>query len=110
MHNSKADLKKNTTDKISSQNIAEYLIAHPEKVVYQQQDWMAGLRKQWGFIQTLTKQCTQFLNQLNKLLYLANPELLCYCQNRIPDWTLKLLMKLSTASGGVSGAGNSNPL
>ena len=97
MHNSKADLKKNTTDKISSQNIAEYLIAHPEKVVYQQQDRMAGLRKQWGFIQTLTKQCTQFLNQLNKLLYLANPELLCYCQNRIPDWTLKLLIKYPSA-------------
>ena len=36
MHNSKADLKKNTTDKISAQNIAEYLIAHSEKVVYQQ--------------------------------------------------------------------------
>jgi transposase len=32
MHNSKADLKKNTTDKISAENIAEYLIAHPEKL------------------------------------------------------------------------------
>ena len=31
--NSQADLKKNTTDKISAQNIAEYLVAHPEKVV-----------------------------------------------------------------------------
>jgi transposase len=58
MHNSKADLKKNITDKISSQNIAEYLVAHPEKVVYQQQDRLAGLRKQWSFIQMLTKQRT----------------------------------------------------
>jgi len=33
-HNSQADLKKNTTDKISAQNIAEYLVAHAEKVVY----------------------------------------------------------------------------
>jgi len=54
--NSQADLKKNTTDKISAQNIAEYLVAHPEKVTYQQQDQLAGLRKQWGFIQMLTKQ------------------------------------------------------
>ena len=38
MHNSKADLKKNTTDKISAQNIAEYLVAHPEKVAYQKED------------------------------------------------------------------------
>ena len=49
MHNSKADLKKNTTDKISAQNVAEYLVAHPEKVTYQHDDHLAGLRKQWGF-------------------------------------------------------------
>ncbi len=97
MHNSKADLKKNTTDKISAQNIAEYLIAHPEKVVYQQQDRMAGLRKQWGFIQMLTKQCTQFLNQLNSLMYSSYPELLIYCQSGVPDWVLKLLLKYPSA-------------
>ena len=98
MHNSKADLKKNTTDKISAQNIAEYLVAHPEKVVYQQQDRLSGLRKQWGFIKTLSKQCTQFLNQLNGLIYSANPELLSYCQNRVPGWVLKLLIKYPSAA------------
>ena len=97
MHNSKADLKKNTTDKTSAQNVAKYLIAHPEKVVYQQQDRMAGLRKQWGFIQMLTKQCTQFLNQLNGLMYSAYPELLSYCQSGVPDWVLKLLVKYPSA-------------
>jgi len=98
MHNSKADLKKNTTDKISAQNIAEYLVAHPEKVVYQQQDQLAGLRKQWGFIKMLTKQGTQFLNQLNVLLYTTNPELLSYCQDGIPAWVLKLLLKYPSAA------------
>jgi len=98
MHNSKADLKKNTTDKISAQNIAEYLIAHPEKVVYQQDDKLAGLRKQWSFIKMLTKQCTQFLNQLNTLLYTANPELLSHCQDGVPDWMLKLLVKYPSAA------------
>lgn len=93
MHNSKADLKKNTTDKISAQNIAEYLVAHPEKVVYQKEDQLAGLRRQWGFIQMLTKQCGQFLNQLNSLMYTASPELLHYCQTGMPDWMLKLLVK-----------------
>ena len=97
MHNSKADLKKNTTDKISAQNIAEYLLAHPEKVVYQQQDSLAGLRKQWGFIRMLTKQCAQFLNQLNSLLYSAYPELLSYCQDGVPNWVLKLLAKYPSA-------------
>ncbi len=98
MHNSKADLKKNTTDKISAQNVAEYLVAHPEKVVYQQHDQLAGLRKQWGFIKMLTKQSTQFLNQLNGLIYSANPELLSYCQNGVPGWVLKLLVNYPSAA------------
>ncbi len=98
MHNSKADLKKNTTDKISAQNIAEYLIAHPEKVVYQQEDQLAGLRKQWSFIKMLTKQSTQFLNQLNTLLYTANPELLSHCQDGVPGWMLKLLVQYPSAA------------
>ncbi|CAB5086564.1 hypothetical protein D3OALGA1CA_606 [Olavius algarvensis associated proteobacterium Delta 3] len=50
VHNKKAGLKRNTTDKISAWSIAEYLIAHPEKVNYQRHDQWAGLRKQWGFI------------------------------------------------------------
>jgi transposase len=97
MHNSKADLKKNTTDKISAQNIAEYLIAHPEKVAYQKQDQLASLRKQWGFIRMLTKQSTQLLNQLHSLLYTANPEILTFCQDGMPAWVLKLMLKYPTA-------------
>ena len=98
MHNSKADLKKNTTDKISAQNIAEYLVAHPEKVVYQKEDQLSGLRRQWGFIQMLTKQCGQLLNQLNSLMYTACPELLHYCQYGVPDWMLKLLVQYPGAA------------
>ncbi|MFO7964084.1 MAG: IS110 family transposase [Desulfobacterales bacterium] len=96
-HNSKADLKRNTTDKISAQNIAEYLVAHPEKVTYQHHDPMASLRKQWGFIEMLTKQSTQFRNQLNSLLYTAHPELLSFCQDGLPDWLLRLLTDYPTA-------------
>jgi len=96
--NSQADLKKNTTDKISAQNIAEYLVAHPEKVTYQQQDQLAGLRKQWGFIQMLTKQRTQFLNQFKGLLYTSNPELLRYCQTETPAWILKLVAQYPSAA------------
>ena len=97
-HNSQADLKKNTTDKISAQNIAEYLVAHPEKVSYQKQDQLVGLRKQWGFIQTLTKQRTQFINQFKGLLYTSNPELLRYCQTETPAWILKIAVKYPSAA------------
>jgi transposase len=96
-HNSQADLKKNTTDKISAQNIAEYLVAHPEKANYQHQDQLAGLRKQWGFVQTLTKQRTQFVNQFKGLLYSSNPELLRYCQTETPAWLLTVSAKYPSA-------------
>jgi transposase len=96
-HNSKADLKRNNTDKISARNVAEYMIAHPEKVSYQHQDSLASLRKQWGFITMLTKQSTQLLNQLESLVYNANPEILTYCKDGSPQWVLKLLTSYPTA-------------
>lgn len=97
MYSSKANFKKNTTDQISAQNIAEFLIAHPDKVIFQQIDLFASLRKQWGFVDMLTKQKTQLLNQLNNLIYSANPEILQYCQNKMPDWVLKLLIQYPSA-------------
>ena len=96
-HNSRADLKRNKTDKISAKSVAEYMIAHSEKVSYQHQDSLASLRKQWGFVRMLTKQCTQLLNQLEPLMYSANPELLVYCKDSPPEWVLKLLEKYPTA-------------
>jgi transposase len=96
--NSRADLKRNITDKISAQNVAEFMIAHAEKITYQQEDAFANLRRQWSFIKLLTKQSTQLFNQLESLLYIANPELLAYCQDKTPKWVLRLLGKYPTAS------------
>ena len=95
--NSKADLKRTITDKISAQSIAEYQIAHPEKIMYQQEDYWAPLRKQWSFVSLLTKQKGQLLNQLETLIYTANPEILQYCQDGMPQWVLKLLKQYPTA-------------
>ncbi len=96
--NSKADLKRTVTDKVSALSIAEYQVAHPEKIIYQQEDYWASLRKQWSFITLLTKQKTQLLNQLESLVYTANPEILRYCQDGMPQWVLKLLQKYPTAN------------
>jgi transposase len=95
--NTEAGLKRIITDKISAQGVAEYLITHPEKVIYQQQDYWASLRKQWSFIKMLTKQSTQLFNQLESLVYNANPEILKYCQEGVPVWVLKLLKQYPTA-------------
>ena len=97
-HHIKADMKRNVTDKISAQSVAEYMIAHPEKVSYQAEDHLASLRKQWGFVKMLTKQSTQLLNQLESLLYSANPEILKYCKDGVPGWIFNLLVKYPTAA------------
>jgi len=96
--NSKASLRRVITDKISARDVAEYLIAHPEKVTYQQEDSLASLRRQWGFVRLLVKQKTQILNQFESLLYTANPELIAYCQSGVPAWLLKLLKQYPTAA------------
>jgi transposase len=95
--NSKAGLSRITTDPISARNIAEYLIAHPEKVQPFTLDRFARYRKLWTFIRMLIKQKGQLLNQLESMLYLANPEILSYCKHHTPKWVLKLLEKYPTA-------------
>jgi transposase len=97
-HNSKAGLERNITDPISAENVAKYMIEHPENVIYQQQDPLASLRKQWSFIKMLSKQKTQLLNQLESNLYAANPEVLAYCKNGVPNWVLNVLARFPTAA------------
>jgi transposase len=96
--NSKADLKRITTDEISAQSIAEYLIAHPEKVSYAQPDNLVSLRRHWSFTKLLTKQHTQLLIHLQSQLYSANPEILTYCKHHVRKWTLEVLKRYPTAS------------
>ena len=96
-NNSKASLNRITTDAISAREVAEYMITHPEKVYFDQEDRLATLRKQYYFISTLTKQKTQFLNQLESLLYSSNPDILAYCRDKTPQWVISLLQKYPTA-------------
>jgi len=97
-NNSKAGLQRNITDPISAENVAKYMIEHPENIIYQQQDPLASLRKQWSFIKMLSKQKTQLLNQLESNLYGANPEILAYCKHGVPNWVLSVLQRYPTAA------------
>jgi len=96
-HSSKASMNRIITDKQSAKHIAEYLIGYSEKVNYQNEDYFASARRQWSSIKLFTKQKTQLLNQLNSMLYIANPELLSFCNSGIRMWTLLLLEKYPTA-------------
>ena len=96
-HNRNADLKRIITDSISAKSIAEYLISHPEKVTYQKQrNPLQSHSKQLGFIIMLEKQYTLFRNQFESILYVANPTIMAYCKDGMPEWVLKLLIKFPT--------------
>lgn len=97
-YSAKADLKRIITDKISAQSIAEYLINHSGKISFVQEDYFVPLRKQWIFIKLLVKQKVQLYNQLESLLYSANPELLVFCKHGKAKWVLRLLKKYPSAA------------
>jgi len=95
--NSRADMKRNRTDKISAKDVAEYLIVHPEKIIYIKEMPAETIKEQYDYIELLKKQKTQLLNRLGIDLYKANPQLLVYCRNGIPRWILNLLQLYPTA-------------
>jgi len=94
--NSKAGAKYNKTDQISAGDVAEYLIAHPQKVRYDEDQSYSNLRRQWNLIKLNLKQHSQLLNHLESLLYTSMPELLTFCRNGVPRWLFKLLFKYPT--------------
>lgn len=90
--NSDARGTRNRTDRISARDIAEYQIAHADKVTYTTDDAGATLRRQWNVIALLNKQKTQLLNALEALLYSSMPELLVFCRQGMPTWLLHVLV------------------
>ena len=96
-HSSKAALNRITTDKESAKNVAEYLVSYSEKVDYQREPFLATAKRVWTFISLLKKQKTQLYNELESILYIANPEIIPYCSDGLRVWTLKLLEKYPTA-------------
>ena len=97
-YHSKACFNRVVTDKTAARSIAEYLIIHPENVSYQTDDKLTSLRGKWKFINSLTRQKSRFLTQLEKLLYVAHPEILLYCKDNVSQWLLKLLELCPTAN------------
>ncbi len=96
-HNSDASMNRIVTDKNAARNIAEYLINHKGKVNYKNDDKYFAMRRQWKFVRILSKQKTQLYNQLESVLYTANPEVLSYCKHGYPNWLLKVIERYPTA-------------
>jgi transposase len=94
----KAEQTRTVSDEVSAEAIAGYLIAHPQKVLYDQDDPFYSARRQWTTIELLKKQTTQLYNNLQNLLYSACPSALIYCRHGVPSWLLHVLIKYPTAA------------
>jgi transposase len=96
-YNRKAGLKRNVTDAISAVSIAEYMINHPDNVVYDQDDKWKSLCRHWNFVEMQKRQRVQTINQLETILYNANPTLMRYKKADFPNWLLELIIKCPTS-------------
>ena len=92
-----AKLQRVVTDKISARNIAEYLIAYHERVIYNQKDYFSPLKRQWKFVRMIKKQHAQLMSLLESLMYVAHPQMIKYCSEDVYDWTLAVLKQYPTA-------------
>ena len=97
-HHSKAALKRNTTDKISAANIAEYQINYPQAIQYDHEDRFKSMKRLFTAYRMFTKIRTQLLNEMESLLYTANPELVQYRKDNTPKWLLRLLGEYPVAT------------
>ena len=97
-HHSKAALKRNTTDKISAASIAEYQINYPQAIQYDHEDRFKSMKRLYTAYRMFTKIRTQLLNEMESLLYTANPELVQYRKDNTPKWLLRLLGEYPVAT------------
>lgn len=96
-YNRKAGLNRNVTDAISAVSIAEYMINHPANVVYDQDDQWRSLSRHWNFVEMQKHQRVQTINQLETILYNANPTLMRYKKGDFPNWLLELIIQCPTS-------------
>jgi len=97
-HDSKASMNRSITDPVSALSIAEFLINHPDKIRYEQDDSWKSLRRNWKFVEMQKKQRVQTINLLEILLYSANPILLSYKTDNLSNWLLEAIIQYPTAA------------
>lgn len=94
---SEAVMGRNKTDKTSSYHIANYLRKCPEQIHYEEENPYSAMRKYWNYISLQTKIMRQLSNNLQSIVYNANPELLSHCKFGFTDKILNVLKEYPTA-------------
>lgn len=91
------NLRRNKTDRISARNIAEYLKSGLRRKDFEWEPQMQGPRTLYRCINTAIGRRVQMQNHLQSLLPTAQPELVQYCRDGIPEWVIHLLFDYPTA-------------
>jgi transposase len=93
-----ASMKRNVTDAISALSIGEFMLSHPENISYDADEFWKSLRRHWNFVEMQKMQRVQTINQLETLLYSANPTLMRFKNDAFPNWLLELIIQCPTAT------------
>jgi len=89
----KVDLTKTSTDRISAEHIARFMINHNEKLYFNQTDLYSTEKKLYQYHQTISKQGSALKNQLQQILYNSFPELVKFMIKGLSNWFLQFLIK-----------------
>jgi transposase len=95
--NRRAGMKRNVTDAISALSIAEYMINHPKNIMFDQDDKWKSLCRHWNFVEMQKQQRVQTINQLETILYSANPTVMQFKKGKLPNWLLELIIQCPTS-------------
>jgi len=99
--NGEAELVRTTTDAVSAQMIATYMVRFEGNSHYFNSDTVVDERFYEGrklnrYVEQLNKQKTVFNNQLEKVLYEYMPSVINLSRNGVPKWVLNVLHKHSS--------------
>ncbi|HEY4492611.1 MAG TPA: IS110 family transposase [Acidobacteriota bacterium] len=92
------NLRRNRTDKISAQNIADYLAVGRRRQDIEHQPRLTGSCTLYRCINSAIGRRVQAQCELQSLLPTVQPELVQYCRDGLPGWILELLLAYPTAA------------
>ena len=90
-HHVKSSLQRVSTDKTSALAIADYQSRNIDIIDYDKQTPYKSMQRLYKAYRMLIKVQIQLLNELETILYSANPELVRYRKDNTPQWLLRLL-------------------
>lgn len=95
---SKALLTRTVTDGVSATLIADYMIRYFDRITFDTIDPFSSLRRLWSSRELIQKAYNAQWMHLQQILYDANPIILSFTRDKLPQWVITLLKSYPTAN------------